>query len=304
MDTNIYYPDYFQTLYELHKESNLDSDFGMDKNIDLFQNGFGIYSSEGLKEFIGPYKARYYRIGLGLKGSINIDSRKKSVTQISPYISFTIPGQSVSFYNKSEDYFSYYLLFSEEFIQDAVSLHNVLEDFPFISNQNNQTISLSDKEVNCMKKLFIEINEELKNTNANTRKVIQLNLNLILFAAKKSLEKHVPSQNNLSSAKCQITQFRKLVKQHYREHQPLSFYANRMCISTKHLNRKVKELTGKTSHELINEIMLMEAKMLLRHTIKPVNEIAFYLNFNDPSYFVRFFKRMTEQTPQTFRKMA
>lgn len=293
--------DYFQSLYHLHKESNVNSDFGLDNSKELFQDCFGLYSSIGLKEHIGPFKAQYYRIGLGLKGNIKMDSCINSLTHFSPFISFTIPRQVCSIYDKSEDYFSYYILFSEKFIQDAVSLKNMMEDFPFLSNPNLQTFALNEMEASGIKHLFLEINGELKNNISNAREVIQLYINLILFAAKRSIERQIPEKEVISSHLQLILQFRNLIKTHYLEHQPLSFYAEKLCVSIQHLNRVVKESTGETAHDLIDEKMFIEAKLLLKHSKLSVNEIANKLRFNDTSYFVRFFKKFSGQTPSNYR---
>jgi len=298
---NIHHLNHFQTIYKLHKENDVVSDFGLDNRAELFQDCFGIYSSAGLKENIGPFKAQYYRIGLGLQGNIKIDSSIKSVTHFSPFISFTIPGQVFSIYDKSEDYFSYYILFSEKFIQDAMSLKNILEDFPFIINPNLQTFCLNETEATGIKYLFLEINKELKNNHSNTREVIQLHINLILFTAKRSLERQSLISHDISNHLQLIVHFRKLIKIHFLEHQPLSFYAEKLCVSIQHLNRISKATTEKTAHELIDEMMLIEAKILLKHSKLSVNEIANKLKFNDSSYFVRFFRKMTGQTPSSYR---
>ncbi len=301
---NTFQDDYFQTLYQLHKNRDIKSDFGMDSCSELFQDGFGLYSSVGLKEHIGPHRAKFYRISLGLKGSINIDLSVKNRIFQCPFIAFTLPGQVFSVFNKSEDFFSYYILFSESFIQDAISLKNILEEFPFFYNPSVQTFSLLEKDVLAIKMLFLEINEELKNINSNTRKVIHLYINLILIAAKRSLDKHPYRHVDVSVQFKLLIQFRKLINAHFLEHQPLLFYAEKLCISIKQLNRIVNETTGNTAYDLINDAILAEAKLLLRHSVKSVNEIAYELNFNDPSYFVRFFKKMTQQTPLNYRELS
>ncbi|HQU84956.1 MAG TPA: helix-turn-helix domain-containing protein, partial [Pyrinomonadaceae bacterium] len=68
-----------------------------------------------------------------------------------------------------------------------------------------------------------------------------------------------------------------------------------------HLNRALKETTGKTTTELIAERMTQEAIALLKHTNWNVSEIAYTLGFEEPTHFNNFFKKRTQQTPTKFR---
>jgi hypothetical protein len=60
-------------LYKLHKNGTGNSDFGMDNTSDLLNNGFGLYSTTGLKKNIGPFKTEYFRISLTRKGNASFD---------------------------------------------------------------------------------------------------------------------------------------------------------------------------------------------------------------------------------------
>jgi len=63
----------------------------------------------------------------------------------------------------------------------------------------------------------------------------------------------------------------------------------------------VKKQTGKSPSQLIADRVILEAKRLLVHTTDSVKEIAYLLNFNEATYFYRFFKKYTGQTPEHFR---
>jgi len=79
-------------------------------------------------------------------------------------------------------------------------------------------------------------------------------------------------------------------------------YASRLSVHVNHLNRAVKEVTGKTTTEHIADRITNEAKALLRHTDWNVSEIAYSLGFEYPAYFNNFFKKQTHQTPRSFRQ--
>lgn len=93
-----------------------------------------------------------------------------------------------------------------------------------------------------------------------------------------------------------------LLHREVRQHRPASFYAERLGISTTHLNRVVKSKTGLSTQELIARRLLEEAQRELLFTPGSVQEIGFRLGFADPAYFSRFFTRQTGITPRTWKR--
>ncbi len=78
-------------------------------------------------------------------------------------------------------------------------------------------------------------------------------------------------------------------------------FAEQLSIHVNHLNRAVKNTTGKTTSEIIYERIINEAKALLKHTDWNVAEIGFSLGFEDPTHFSHFFKRHTNAKPLHYR---
>ena len=95
--------------------------------------------------------------------------------------------------------------------------------------------------------------------------------------------------------------FRKALEQHYMRKHTVKEYAESLNVSTKTLSNCVIESTGKPPLAFINDRITLEAKRLLRFSNMMVKEIASYLGFEDPSYFVKFFKRQTGRLPSTFK---
>ncbi len=93
-----------------------------------------------------------------------------------------------------------------------------------------------------------------------------------------------------------------LIHQHFRSHKPASFYANSLGISSTHLNRIVKQRTGRSTQSLINGKLIDEAQRELLFTQIPVQEIGFRLGFTDPAYFSRFFLTRTGLSPRQWRR--
>lgn len=93
-----------------------------------------------------------------------------------------------------------------------------------------------------------------------------------------------------------------LLENHIQSKKQVHEYAAMLNITPYQLNAITKTLLQKTGSELINDQIILEAKRLLIGTSSQVNQIADHLGYQDPSYFIRFFKKHTGQTPESFRQ--
>lgn len=98
-----------------------------------------------------------------------------------------------------------------------------------------------------------------------------------------------------------VGRFQKLVGTHFLTTRTVADYASLLAVSPNHLNKVVKEVTGKTASDSISEMLVQEAKSLLRYTDSSIAEIAYKLDFSDPASFNRFFKGGTGETPLAWR---
>jgi AraC family transcriptional regulator, transcriptional activator of pobA len=101
-----------------------------------------------------------------------------------------------------------------------------------------------------------------------------------------------------------IKNFNELIEVHYLRHKDVRFYAAALHTHPNNLNRMVKKLSGRTAKQTIIDRLIMEAKYLLVSTSRSVKEIAYDLGFEDPNYFISFFKKNQQQTPSQFRDQA
>ncbi|WP_350287857.1 AraC family transcriptional regulator [uncultured Croceitalea sp.] len=96
--------------------------------------------------------------------------------------------------------------------------------------------------------------------------------------------------------------FKELVEENYKKGLPVSEYADLMSISTKTLNTITKKVSDRSPSEHISDRVVLQAKRLLRFTELHVGEVAFKVGFDDPSYFIKYFKRQVGFSPMVFRK--
>ena len=97
-------------------------------------------------------------------------------------------------------------------------------------------------------------------------------------------------------------EFLELLDKHISTHKQVSQYTDLMILSPYQLNEITKSSVGKTTSELINEQIILEAKRYLLATPNQVKEIADLLGYEDVSYFIRFFKKQTGHSPESFRR--
>lgn len=95
--------------------------------------------------------------------------------------------------------------------------------------------------------------------------------------------------------------FLSLVQQNFKKERFLDYYASSLMVSTKHLSRTVKELTGFSAVEWIDRFVILEAKVLLKSTNLTIQQISDELNFNSQSFFGKYFKKHTGMSPKDFR---
>ncbi|SCY71942.1 AraC family transcriptional regulator [Flavobacterium caeni] len=120
-----------------------------------------------------------------------------------------------------------------------------------------------------------------------------------IFIARKYAENEAHGTHRYNT---KIGVFETLLETHFHDEKSPSFYAERLHITLKHLNRICREMLGKTATEVIAGRVLLEIKRLLADRKLSVNKIADTLGFEDYSYFSRFFKKQTGQSPSDFRK--
>ena len=107
-----------------------------------------------------------------------------------------------------------------------------------------------------------------------------------------------PSHNR---AKEYFTQFTQLLSEHYKRERSVGFYARQLCITPKYLTTLIKRISGKSVSEWIDNYVILEAKTLLKYSDMSVQEIAYYLNFPNQSFFGSYFKRNTGMSPSQYK---
>lgn len=209
---------------------------------------------------------------------------------------FMNPGQ-VHSWKLSEDADGY-ILFFNSFFYTMNRQETRINSFPFYGTNKLHALDLNKKQLKDIEPLFNLLNAENRIASLVQHSILRALLDALLFKLSFFIEPDNTATTNISI----IPKLESLIEQYYKEHLPSSFYADQLNISLQRMNMYTKNYLNKTVTDLLNERLLNEAKRLLVYTDKSVSEIAYDLNFNDNSYFNRFFKRSEKETPEQFRK--
>ncbi|SCK08736.1 helix-turn-helix domain-containing protein [Vogesella sp. LIG4] len=150
--------------------------------------------------------------------------------------------------------------------------------------------------------LFAAIAEEYANPAQGRDVLLRSLVCALLVWLGRQLPQGEGQQDRLPRGSQHLQRFVALVERHYHQHWPVSSYAHQLGVSTAYLNGICRQQAGQTALQLIHQRLLLEAKRLLVYTALNVNQIADQLGFSEPAYFIRFFKRLTGQTPSRLRK--
>ncbi len=96
--------------------------------------------------------------------------------------------------------------------------------------------------------------------------------------------------------------FKGLLENHFRESRSVSGYCEKLLVTEKRLNKATRQILGKTPKQMIDERILLEAKLLLVHETSTIKEVAYELGFDEPTNFVKYFRKHTRKSPSEYRE--
>ncbi|GAF04856.1 helix-turn-helix domain-containing protein [Saccharicrinis fermentans] len=194
------------------------------------------------------------------------------------------------------------LLFPREFlISPATNVRTESDLLSFDSLNKAPQLSIDESDLPKLQELLKCIEEEFNMQSGRSLSVIRSFIHILLIQLLRIYnEEHI--ENLLDTTHTMVRKFRQLVSDHFLNIRSVQEYAHMIGISTSHLRDSVKEITGYSPGQIIRQELIFEAKRKLANTTLTTAEIAYSLNFEDASYFSRFFKRETGISPLKFRE--
>lgn len=245
------------------------------------------------------YEVLYIRHGSGLH---TIDSNSYAVEP--PCVFFMSPGQAHKL-DLSQDIEGYIFLFAAEFYLISRTNKNRLLEFPFFFtlHQDNPPLYLGGIEQRSfIETLFVNAVSECSRTAEPPEELLRSILDTLLVSCASVYGQNLPRL--AGRGHILVKRFLQLSEEHFRENITVDTYAKLLAVTPGHLTQVVRELTGRTSNEILRDKQILEAKRLLSHTSLSVTQIAEQMGFDDQSYFTKFFKKSAGMTPVQFRRKA
>lgn len=151
--------------------------------------------------------------------------------------------------------------------------------------------------------LFQQMETELTNSKDNYQwDILQNHLHNLLLHSDRESRKQNFSEIKKDADLDYVMLFKDLLETNYKNIKQVNYYAKQIIITEKRLNQATTKVLGKTLKEIINDRTLLEAKRVLAHTTESVKEIGYFLGFEEPTNFVKYFKKHVHLTPSEFRE--
>lgn len=200
----------------------------------------------------------------------------------------------------SEDAEGYFCHFNMDIFANHLPQHNILRDFAFLQFIGNPVITVDESVKPFILNLLKRLDIEYRNQNTPNFDIVTVYL-LALFTEVNCF--YIPSVSVKKNTALMIAQnFKDALSRHIYEKQKVTEYADMLAVSPNHLNKCVKTATGKSAQDLLNDMIVLEAKVLLKQTDMQISEIAYKLSQQNHSDFSRFFKSKTGITPKEYRQ--
>jgi AraC-like DNA-binding protein len=279
-----------------------------DFNADLKKKGFKVYQIDTSHSIVRNFDRRhFYKICL-VSGKSIVNYADKGIEIEGSVLFFGNPHIPYSWEIISEKQKGYTCLFSEDFLKRGERSESLQESPLFKIGGATPVFHLGDEQWDFLATIFQKMIAEQATDYVFMQDLIRNYINLIIHEALKlqpaqNFYKHKNASSRIASL------FLELLERQFpieRADQRLELksaqdYARRLSVHVNHLNRSVKEITGRPTTAHISERLLTEARSLLQHTDWSISDIAYALGFDYPTYFHSFFKRKTGAAPTSLR---
>ncbi|MBL7846713.1 MAG: helix-turn-helix domain-containing protein [Cyclobacteriaceae bacterium] len=264
------------------------------REFDFFRFEYFVHDIDHLRV---PHRHHFYTFLLVTMGdgSHDIDF---TTYALKPNRLFLIAPGQVHAWNQLSHVKGFVVLFTDSFVALSKG-RKIMAAWPLFRMDQPCYLDLKPAEVALWVEEFKYMEQETNRTDDFSRDAIFYSIGTLLVRASR-LYHHLLYKNKTGTTDLLVT-FQELIEKHFMEWRAPREYAARMNLTANYLNSICKKKSGKSAGELIRQRVLLEAKRLLAHTTLTVAEIAYKLNFEDNSYFGRYFKKYTGLTPETFR---
>jgi AraC family transcriptional activator of pobA len=221
---------------------------------------------------------------------------------------FFIAKNQIHYFDNCTNYEGILLHFNEAFLVHKESETDFFLKCNLFNSHFHQPYSSIENEVNNILNEYIsQIKVEFGHSDEfGKEELLRAYLKSFLIQIQRTKKENTESQDNksfvLDEKRILLIKFINLLDENYTKGLSVSEYSRLLVVSTRTLSNLTHQLLNKTPLQMIQERVILEAQRLLIHSELNVNQIGYRLGFDDPSYFVKYFKKHTDISPSEFRK--
>lgn len=254
-----------------------------------------------------PYNRRtYYKISL-ISGMNKVEYADKTIEIKDCAVLFASPKIPYNYTPLSTTQSGHFCVFTKDFLSKS-KIGLEIDKLPVFSPQSDFVFEISSSQFSELKAIFQKMHTEIASDYVYKYDLLRNYLMELIHFGQK-LTPILPVENTKTAAARTTSLFIELLERQFpieNTAQVLQLkapadYASTLGVHVNHLNRVLKDTTGKTTGEIIGSRIYQEAKILLNQTQWNVSEIAFTLGFDEVAHFSNFFKKHGNQSPQLFR---
>ena len=214
------------------------------------------------------------------------------------------PGMVVSVINISDDYRGICLVADKDFAFESPTMRDAIRAayLPAVELREPRLTLAEDDNLHLMELMGIIRRYLLSADHPFRSECLRTTYGLFLLELNAIQERTIRDRRFPKRIEELFFDFLRLVPIHFADRHDVAFYASQLCITPRYLSQIVREFSGCTVVDYINQMLLMEASYLLQQTSLPIVQIADRLHFSETASFTRFFTRMKGMTPREFRR--
>lgn len=244
----------------------------------------------------------FYAVCICTSGSISLEIDNKEYELVENNFLISGPSTIIRYRNISKACKMQLLLFEKNFLLKNLSDPFIIEKMIFFQNDTYAVVHAEPEVLKNLSRILIYLKEKSSGHGQFKDEIIRtIIFNLLLEIAEITSENTSKNEDSKNAISDIYLEFRKLIFENILDNKSVQFYADKLNISNKYLIEIVKKSTKKTPHEVIDDILLKEAYVLLGDTSLSISEVAYKLQFNSVSAFGRFFKKQVAISPSAYR---
>lgn len=275
-------------------------------SIDVVDNDIALFDTESVVSlYSGPSKLEVLTVGLCLEGNGAFNISLREFELFPGRMVIALPNQIIEHRRFSSDFKGIFFAVSKNLLETLPKVGNVLSLFFYLKDY--PCFDLSSHEQEIIGEYHSFIRKRLRNKDDMYRREVVMGLMQgFFFELCNIFKNHAPAAaatvKNKSRKEYIFERFYETLVESYQSERSVKFYADQLCLTPKHLSGVVKEISGKTVGEWVDELVILEAKALLNSSSMNIQEIADRLNFANQSFFGKYFKHYTGMSPKEYRK--